>query len=259
MRIIRRLACALLLSSGTAAHVPARAAEAIATAAIEAASEAAQRAEIALNDLPARGGGPPDGAVFGGHDTRIEARALGARNASDARLQAALKASGFNAILRRENVVTAQGIARGKQALDESEIHIERFLAELDDVLRLANEELRMELEPHRMLLGDTLESSFSDSYSDMLTTSEIQRHIIDVLRRMLAMLESRLGSTEIKDGTLVFSSDADAKLYNALYAEYLGTNTATAALQLRIIERMRKAMQQSMAPSDGAAAAPAP
>jgi hypothetical protein len=144
----------------------------------------------------------------------IAESSIAAVNASRS-MQSDLKAYQLDRLLDSTRLVTAAGIARSRQTLTDSSERVERYLHE-SDLRQSAYRERISAAAPDKQSLA-SFEAGILRQYEQLVRIGENQRALIDVFGRILDFVESRLGRITANEKNLMFGSEEDARLYNAL------------------------------------------
>ncbi len=169
--------------------------------------------------------------------TRIYIGAAGKIYAAEQRFEAGLNKAGFEHLLEPANLVDAAGVARGKAMIDSSEFMLETYLRDVDEVSKQGERELRTMVMPNKEALMKVAEASMVRNYTLTMRFGEGQRRLLDIYRRLLALAESRLGTTKVENGQLMLATDQDAALFNALLGE---VREAVAEAETMVTERKK-------------------
>ena len=143
------------------------------------------------------------------------------RNAHSAwRIDRELAALGMEAVVAPASLVTPQGIARSKLTLSKVDDKIDTLMRENDATMKLFVDKIAQIDMPGRdeMLIG--VRRGMERHLDWCVRFVENQRAIVDVIRRVVAFADARMGKIKLKDDTLVISDDADLRHYNELVAE---------------------------------------
>ncbi|MFP5393624.1 MAG: hypothetical protein ACLGI6_19085 [Gammaproteobacteria bacterium] len=124
------------------------------------------------------------------------------------------------AVLASANLVSAEGIARMRAALDEREQAMQAFYREMEDVTHWRADQLR-EVQP--FIPGGSatnLDATVGQQLAALAQASESSQRVLEMDRRMASFAQARLGSVRLSDGKLAFGTQADADAWKEMNSE---------------------------------------
>jgi hypothetical protein len=127
---------------------------------------------------------------------------------------------GIESVASPENLVTPQGVARSRQILSQVDDKIDMLMRENEATMKTFLADFSAIDLPNKkdMLVG--MKRGLERHMEWSVRFVENQRALVDIMKRMVAFADSRMGQIKVKDKTLVMDADADADLYNKLVAE---------------------------------------
>jgi hypothetical protein len=158
-------------------------------------------------------------------------------------MQTDLQSYAMDGLLRPQKLVSAEGIASSRASLTKAEQRMERYLKDMDTMQKTYRDRITAAMPSKQSLAA--FEPSMTWQYDQLVRFGENQRGLFDVFGRTLDFAESRLGTVVLRDETLVFASDDDAKVYNALVAQMKKLAEEETAMAQEGPNRMKKVLEK--------------
>lgn len=121
---------------------------------------------------------------------------------------------GFDSLLDARYMTSADGIARGRRIVDESERITQTYLAEVQDLYAERVEQLRVAMLELPSYSDKQVDAQASKKIGFLIELNENRQRRHAAYRRILSFAESRLGQTRLENEQLVFAADADIPVW---------------------------------------------
>jgi hypothetical protein len=167
---------------------------------------------------------------------------------AEQKLERELKQAGYYSVLEPENLVSMEGIKRGRETLARGDAFISAYVAEVEQLMGERERGMRAVQMPRKEAFLASAEKGLVRAYTLIIENGESLRKIADAKRRMLALAESRSGQLVLENGTLIYPSDEDVKLARSIFAEIGEAAAKMEADGERQLEFERKAMAAAAA-----------
>jgi hypothetical protein len=173
--------------------------------------------------------------------TELVAR-TGFRNTHGAwRIDAELTAIGVETLVVPANLVTPQGVARGKRVLLQCEEKLDTLMRENAETMQTFVTAFQAIDMPEKEHILRGLQLGMERHLDWSVRFVENQRAIVDIMRRVLAFAETRMGKMTInKDGALAMEDDADIALFNGLVAEMQREGARAEAVSAEALQKVK-------------------
>lgn len=155
-----------------------------------------------------------------------------------------IDALGMTEMMTPPSLVSAEQRPKSRAALDQIEQKVEGFLVEVDANLAQFIESFKSVSMPGKQEFQRGFQIGLERHVNWSVRFAENQRAMLDVMRRILTFVEARQGQVEAKDDKMVFRTDADVELYNALVEEMRREVAKSDTLRGEAIGRMTRAAQ---------------
>jgi len=153
-----------------------------------------------------------------------------------------IKSYDLEHVLQPARLVSMEGIASSRASVTKAADRVEIYLQKVDKILQHKSQPL-LDLVSSKGQLK-ALEHKMAARYDYMLRIGENQRKLLDLYMRILGFAESRVGTVQLQDGSLVFQSEADLKLYQTLIAQLKKMADEESALALEAKESEQRALK---------------
>ncbi len=163
---------------------------------------------------------------------------------AERRMRAAMVASGYMQLLDGANLVDKAGIERAKAIMADVDTKVGAHLLELEQLDKERVSGLRAIAMPGKSQFMANIEKTMADNHSFNLRFADSQRKILEVQRRMVQLAESRLGHIKLENGTLMFSSQQDLAMADAIDADLKQASLDNEAMVKTENERRRTQRQ---------------
>lgn len=152
---------------------------------------------------------------------------------------------GVATMMAPNSLASAEQRPKSRAALDQIEQKVEGFLIEVDANLAQFTEGFKAVDMPGKQEFMRGFQIGLERHVNWSVRFAENQRAMLDVMRRILAFVEARKGQVEAKDDKLLFQSDADVELYNALFEEMQREVAKSNVIRGEAMGRVAKAAAQ--------------
>jgi len=133
--------------------------------------------------------------------------------------ESAIKEIGIAAVLAPANLVTKAGIEEGQRKIAAIGERLDGHLKSVTEVTDAMRRQILEIPAPEKFRQGfmSEFEKGMADVYDLHLRAGENQRNLLDLMRRILALAESRLGSIAYQGDRLIFNDTSDLETYRTL------------------------------------------
>lgn len=126
----------------------------------------------------------------------------------------------LDTLLESENLVSAAAIERGRATVAQAEQISRDHMVQFQQIYSERADRIRTALKALPNYSDANLDARASQAMEFILSLSETRQRHFAVLRRMLDFAHARVGQTALKDGTLLFATDADVETWGAMVKE---------------------------------------
>jgi hypothetical protein len=159
---------------------------------------------------------------------------------------------GFYDVLKPEYLASKVSLAHSREVVDQVEAALDIFLKEIDSAMKEREDGMRAVEFTNKESYVNMIDRTLGQTYGFFVDFGEANRKVLNQYRRTLAFFEERQGKVMLKDGRLLFESDADL----AMAREVMGNVDVVAADLRRLLAEQNKREEALM---KKAAATPVP
>jgi len=147
-------------------------------------------------------------------------------------------------MLAPKNLASAEQWPKSRAALDQVEQMVEGFMVEVDGNLARFVEGFKSISMPGKQEFQRGFQKGLERHVDWSVRFAENQRAMLDIMRRIIAFVEARKGQVETDGDKLLFRTDADVELYQALVEQLQREFAKGDVLRNEAIGRVTKTAQ---------------